>query len=66
MKLSLKLDLKLEQNVTIVSAEANPAADWATQSHYIHYVQVQYGANLAHQYCPFLPPGEEEGERCPA
>ena len=42
MKLSLKLELKLEQNETIAPAEAIPAAGWATQSHYIHYVQAQH------------------------
>ena len=48
------------RNETIVPPEAIPATGWTTQSHYIHYVQVQHWANLAHQCCPFLPPGEGE------
>ena len=42
MKVSLKLELKLEQKKTIMPAEEFPSAGWVMQSQDIHYVQVQH------------------------
>ena len=57
----MKLELKLEQNKTIVPAEAIPSAGWVTQSHYryIHYVQAQQYSPIS--TVPFFPQGRGGG-----